>query len=60
MTGGQGLTGKVRLEQRPEGSEGVEPAARVNKALPVEGKTKVRGQESARLFKKNNRKVRVA
>lgn len=39
--------GKVRLEQRPEGSEEAGPAA-----FPVEGTTKVIAQESAGLFKK--------
>lgn len=47
-----GLTGKVRLEQRPKGSEGLGPAARGDKAFPVERPTKVIGQESARLFLK--------
>lgn len=55
-----GLTGKVRLEQRPKGSEGLWPAARGDKAFPVERTTKVIGQESARLFLKNNRKATVA
>lgn len=43
------FTGKVRLEQR---SEGAGPAAVGDKAFPVEGTTKILGQESARLFSK--------
>lgn len=46
------FTGKVRLEQRPVGSEGAEPAAMGDKPFPVEGTTKIVRQESARLFSK--------
>lgn len=48
----QSFTGKARLEQRPIGSEGAGPAAMGDKAFPVEGTTKILGQESARLLSK--------
>lgn len=53
------LAGKVRLEQRPEESEGAGPAAMGDEAFPMEGKTKVTGQGSVGLFEKSTKEASV-